>query len=230
MTMKLLTGDLSPYSARVRMQIYAKGLESEVEMAPADGLRTPAFIARYPLGRIPILEVGGEAIPESAVIAQYLEEAYPTPSLLGATALENARIRALEHVGDIHIMNPMYSVNAQGRRSTRNIGIRDLLAGLAIRGVEALERMVGTDGFACLGRLTLADCALLPGLFLVQTIMPTIDLPDPIPGLPRVNAYWQAIQRHPIGARVMIELNRGLEGRRAILREAALQAKAAPAG
>ena len=30
-SMKLYTGDLSPYSAKIRMQIYAMGIEKEVE-------------------------------------------------------------------------------------------------------------------------------------------------------------------------------------------------------
>ena len=49
--MKLYTGDLSPYSARVRMQIYAKGITDIALERPADfGL--PAFRKRLPIGRI----------------------------------------------------------------------------------------------------------------------------------------------------------------------------------
>ena len=43
--MKLYSGDLSPYSARVRMQIYAKGLTDIVIERPAD-FGTPKFRER----------------------------------------------------------------------------------------------------------------------------------------------------------------------------------------
>ena len=49
--MKLYSGDLSPYSARVRMQIYAKGITDIVLERPANfGL--PAFRQDNPIGRI----------------------------------------------------------------------------------------------------------------------------------------------------------------------------------
>ena|SRR5476651_347526 len=84
MTMKLYSWDLSPYSARVRMQIYAKGLNDiAIEQPPT--VLTQKFYEDHPIGRIPWLEIDGEAMPESGVIAEYLEEIYPEPSLLGAT-------------------------------------------------------------------------------------------------------------------------------------------------
>ena len=102
--MKLYSWDLSPYSARVRMQIYAKGLtDIAIEQPPTYG--TPKFYQDHPIGRIPLLEIDGDAIPESAVIAEYLEEIYPEPSLLGATPRENAHIRTLARIGDIYLMN-----------------------------------------------------------------------------------------------------------------------------
>src|SRR6185369_11901784 len=82
--MKLYSGDLSPYSARVRMQIYAKGITDITLESPADfGL--PAFRQDNPIGRIPVLDIDGDRMPESEVIAEYLEEVYPTPPLLGTT-------------------------------------------------------------------------------------------------------------------------------------------------
>ena len=32
--------------------------------------------------------------------------------------------------------------------------------------------MIGRDGFACLGRVTLADCALVPALFFLENVLP----------------------------------------------------------
>src|SRR5580658_2753016 len=103
MTMKLYSWDLSPYSARVRMQIYAKGL-TDIAIAPPPTYGTPKFHKDHPIGRIPLLEIDGEAMPESEVIAEYLEEIYPEPSLLGATPLETARVRTLARIGEIYLL------------------------------------------------------------------------------------------------------------------------------
>jgi glutathione S-transferase len=205
--MKLYSGDLSPYSARVRMQIYAKGI-----------------------GDIPLELAPGDVIPESDVIAEYIEEIHPTPSLLGANPRETATVRVLARLADIYLQNNMFMLAGQTRRSTRSEAVRDLLSGQVVRGVGALERMIeGEGGFACLGRLTLADCSLVPALFMIENVLPATEVADPIPGNPKVAAYWAAIQTEPSAVRVIDEMMRGLEERRALLRAAGARARAAEA-
>ena len=215
--MKLYSGDLSPYSARVRMQIYAKGIgDIALERPPEFGM--PGFRARFPIGRIPVLEVDGVAIAESEVIAEYLEEIYPEPSMLGATPLETAHIRTVARVGDIYIMNNMFMLSAQARAATRSQDVVDLLGGQVVRNLKALDRMIGEDGFACCGRITMADCALVPGLFMVENVLPSTGIENPIPKNARVAAYWAAIQRNEHAVRTLAELHRGLEERREMIR------------
>jgi len=127
--LKLYSGDLSPYSAKVRMQIYAKGIPDVVLERPV-GFGTTDWWKTSPIGRIPALELAdGDIIPESEVISEYLEERYPTPRLLGATPRETAAIRTVSRLADIYLMNNMFMLSGQTRKSTRNDGVRDLLAG-----------------------------------------------------------------------------------------------------
>ena len=229
MTMKLYSWDLSPYAARVRMQIYAKGLtDIAIEQPPTYG--TPKFYEDHPIGRIPLLEIGGEAIPESAVIAEYLEEIHPEPSLLGATPRENAHIRTLARIGDIYLMNNTYMLGVQTRVlaartpvTTGNEAIVALLGGQVASNTKALDRMIGRDGFACLGRVTLADCALVPALFFLEAVLPGTGVADPIAVNANVAAYWAAIQRVEYAARILVELHRGLEERRELIRSGAIE-------
>ena len=172
--MKLYSWDVSPYSARVRMQIYAKGLAG-IAIEPPPAYFTPKFYRDHPIGRIPFLEIDGEAIPESAVIAEYLEEAYPEPSLLGATPRENAHIRTLARIGDLYLINTAFTLASLTRTLANQTpdpsgteSIVALLGGQLASSIRTLDRMIGRDGFACLGRLTLADCALVPALSCVQ--------------------------------------------------------------
>jgi hypothetical protein len=92
--------------------------------------------------------------------------------------------------------------------------------------VKALEHYIGSDGFAVLGRLTVADCTLVPALFLIENVLPSTDVDDPIPGQAKVAAYWAAIKTNPHAVRILIELHRGLEERRALIRAAAAKAGA----
>jgi len=221
---KLYSADFSPYSARVRMQIYAKSMKDIVVELP-EHWGMPKFLERFPVGRVPVLDVDGDTIPESEVIAEYLEEIHPRPSLLGATPRESAHIRLLARIGDIYIINNTFALARQtgalGRRTPAAARDDAASAQLVIeirRALKALERLVGQDGFACCGRITLADCALVPGLFFVETVLPAVGVDSPIPLLANVSAYWAAIQKNEHAARVLVELRRGLEERRDLIR------------
>ena len=224
--MKLYSGDLSPYSARVRMQIYAKGI-TDIAIERPTTFGTPKFREAFPIGRIPVLDIDGDMMPESEVIAEYLEAIYPEPSLLGATPRETAHIRTIARIGDIYLMNNMFMLSAQSRAKTRHQGIVDLLGGQVVRNIKALDKLIGAsagqEGFACLGRITMADCALVPGLFMVENVLPATGMDNPIPGQANVAAYWAAIQTNEHAARTLAELHRGLEERRELIRSGAFE-------
>jgi glutathione S-transferase len=229
MMMKLYSADLSPYSARVRMQIYVKGITDITFEQPADwGM--PKFREKFPIGRVPVLDIDGDLLPESEVIAEYLEEIYPEPSLLGTTARQTAHIRMLARVADIYILNNTFMLSSQtgalSRRTptpARDDAVSEQLAVEVMRNLKALDRFIGKDGFACCGRITLADCALVPGLFFVENVMPAAGVDTPIPSMANVAAYWAAIRKNRHAARVLIELQRGLEERREMIRSGEIE-------
>jgi glutathione S-transferase len=189
----------------------------------------PKFREQFPIGRVPVLDIDGDMMPESEVIAEYLEEIYPEPSLLGITARETAHIRMLARLGDIYIINNMFMLSrltgALSRRiptAACNDAVGEQLAGEVARNLKALDELIGKDGFACCGHVTLADCALVPGLFLVEIVLPAVGVEMPIPALTNVAAYWATIQKNEHAARVLFELHRGLEERREKIRSGAL--------
>jgi glutathione S-transferase len=227
--MKLYSADLSPYSARVRMQIYAKDIaDIEVELPEHWGM--PKFRERFPIGRVPVLDVDGDLIPESGVIAEYLEDIYPEPSLRGATPRETAHVRLLARLADIHILNNTFMLSrltgALSRRTPAAASadpVTDQLAGEVARNLGALDKFIGADGFACCGRMTLADCALVPGLFFVENVLPAAGIDKPISATANVAAYWATIQKNEHAARVLVELHRGLEERRERIRSGEIE-------
>ena len=210
--MKLYTGDLSPYSAKVRMQIYAMGI-TDIEF----DLPTEFFLGRMkevsPIGRIPVLEVDDGLIPESEVIAEYLDDLYPDRSMLGSTPRMRADVRLISRIADIYLMNNIFMVLPQIDRRTRVDAVRDLLIGQVVRGMGALEQHIGTGDFAVGDELTRADCSLVPALFLCEHTVPRLDVDNPILATEKVAAYWQKIQGNEHAARVLDEMMRGLQAR-----------------
>jgi glutathione S-transferase len=86
----LYTAERCPYAARARIVLAEKGLPYEpVEIDLAD---RPAWLYdKNPLGRVPVYEEeGGLVLPESRVIAEYLEERYPEPALWPVDPAERA--------------------------------------------------------------------------------------------------------------------------------------------
>jgi glutathione S-transferase len=83
-----------PFCARVRIVLAEKDVPYEtVEIDLAD---RPAWLyEKNPAGKVPVLEDDGWVLPESAVIAEYLEERFPEPPLLPADAAERAIARLL---------------------------------------------------------------------------------------------------------------------------------------
>ena len=94
--MKLYTGDLSPYSAKVRMQIYAMGIQDEINFDLPVQFMMGKMFQVSPIGRIPVLEVDEGLIPESEVIAEYLDERFPDKALTGSSLKERADVRVVQ--------------------------------------------------------------------------------------------------------------------------------------
>ena len=85
----LYDADRCPYCARVRIVLAEKRIEYEPVEVDLDD--RPAWIyEKNPLGKVPVLEEDAFALPESAVINEYLEERYPEPTLWPADPGERA--------------------------------------------------------------------------------------------------------------------------------------------
>ncbi|MDA1073820.1 MAG: glutathione S-transferase family protein [Proteobacteria bacterium] len=210
--MKLYTGDLSPYSAKVRMQIYAMGItDIAFDLPPSFFMGKLAEVS--PIGRIPVLETDEGIVPESEVIAEYLDDLYPDRALVGSSPWQRAQVRLLSRIADIYLMNNIFMVLPQIKRKTRNEAIRDLLINQVNRGMGALEKHIGEGDFAVGDQLTRADCTLVPALFLCESTVPRLDVANPILATTRVAAYWQKIQSNEFAAKILDEMARGMKAR-----------------
>src|SRR5262245_1087321 len=94
---------LSNYYNKVRIALLEKDVAHEVD-AVAKPSQEDAFLARSPMGKVPFLELdGGKRVSESAVIAEFIEDAYPQKPLLPRDPFERARIRELVVYLELHV-------------------------------------------------------------------------------------------------------------------------------
>ncbi len=86
---------LSPFSRKVRLVLAEKRLPFELRLEKV-WERRPEYLELNPAGTVPTLvESNGLTIPDSGVICEYLEEAYPDIPLLGRTPAERIEVRRL---------------------------------------------------------------------------------------------------------------------------------------
>lgn len=190
----------SPYVSRVRMQAYAKALP--IELRPA-ALGTPDFLRMNPLGKMPVLEHDGLIVAESSVILEYLEEAFPTPSLLGATLEERMRVRLVARTVDLYCNGAGELLHAFADPSHK-IDVEATRAGLS-KGLHALDTFLAEDGYAVAGKLSLADCMLVPWLFYANMLTRSGD--DIVTRQPRLARYITFIGEQALTQRIWAEMD-----------------------
>jgi glutathione S-transferase len=93
--MKLYDSAMAPNPRRVRIFLAEKGITLPVEQVDIGKAvnRQPPFLAKNPLGGLPLLELDdGTCIAESVAICRYFEETQPQPPLLGTSASDRALV------------------------------------------------------------------------------------------------------------------------------------------
>lgn len=204
--MKILGGLLSPFVMRAALVARFKGHDLPVEM-PEGGLKSEAYLALNPLGKMPCLVDGDFALPKSAVIAEYLDEVLPGPKLLPEEPKARARVRLLARAVDLYVAPPLTALFRAGDDPDAVAQAKSEL-GAALGKLEALR----PAGATWLGgeAPSLADATAMPVFFFLDTFEPrhgTLQLLDPCPGLKR---WWAMARATAEGQRMMAEQQAGL--------------------
>lgn len=209
--MKLHQTYLSPFPTRVRLVLYAKGID--IPFVEPLGIHDRSGKGDYlkinPLGRVPTLELDdGRTLPESEVICEYLEDLYPMPTLRPADPWARAQVRLISRLCDFYLvmaMVPLFTASGMARKKWDYARI-DAALGEVKRSLDYLEHYIGTDGYAVGKSLTQADGALAPQLMLAFEWAPKLfERANPESELPKLSAYWKSIKTDPIAGRVIRE-------------------------
>ena len=225
--MKLYQTYTSPFPTRVRLMLYAKGVEAEIIEPP--GFHSSAeskgdYMTINPIGRVPALVLDdGRVLPESEVICEYLEDAFPDPSLRPADPWGRAQVRLLSRICDIYLVMAMVPLFSAAGRSRKTWDAGRIAAALAEveTALGYLEDYIGAEGYAVGGSLTQADGALVPQLILAFEWAPALfGGANPLGRHPKLAAYWAAIQGDPIASRLIAETRDAITGEQARARAA----------
>ena len=159
-------------SYRVRIALGLKGVAFEqvpVNLLAGDQ-RGEAYRALNPQALVPALEVDGAVLTQSPAILEWLEERYPDPPLLPASANDRATVRAIaaligcdvHPLGNLRVLNALRSGFGADDAAVKHWAVRWIGDGFA-----ALETMIARhgDGLAFGNSPTLADCYLVPQVY-----------------------------------------------------------------
>jgi glutathione S-transferase len=209
--MKLYSVGLSPFAARVRCAIYAKTLPVEIVPPPEGGLKSEAYLALNPMGRVPVLVVGdGFTVPESDTIVEYLADAFPESGLRPESAEARAQVRLIARVAELYVMPPLQALFPQMNPATRDNAVVDAAVEKLKGALVHLNVFMGDGPYAAGETLTTADCALIPILFFVQLIGPTFGTGDLMANLLKLSAYAELLKMDPTAQKIGGEMQAAL--------------------
>jgi glutathione S-transferase len=202
--LKLCGFHLSNYHNKVRIALLEKGVPFE-EDATCSPSQKDEWLARSPIGKVPILELdGGRRIAESEVICEYLEEAYPQKPLLPKDPYERAKVRELVTFVELHlelVARRLYPSLFFGAGPASEDTTKSVEKGLQ-KGVRALRAIGKFSPYLAGSELTLADCAAFVSLPLVTLVSKQAFGRDFLEDIPEVKPYIKLLASRPAFARV----------------------------
>lgn len=188
MAMLLISHALCPYVQRAAIVLMEKGLSFErrnIDLANKPGW----FLELSPLGKTPVLQVEGEAIFESAVICEYLEDT-ALPRLHPADALQRAKHRAWMEFGSavLNLIGAFYSAADEASLLARAADIR-------ARFVQ-VEAALGEGPFFAGEAFSIVDAVFGP-VFRYFDVIDEIDDFGWWDGLPKLQRWRSALASRP---------------------------------
>jgi glutathione S-transferase len=197
----------SSNAQKVRFALGVLGLEYERRSVPFERPRPEWHFAVNPLGGIPALIDGELVLGESNAILRYLAEREGRTDLFPAAAGERAVVDWLLDAVATTLRPACREIDepAFGFRPQRGIGAEppapeDVPAAIVRSApkLAAFAGLLGDGGYACLGRLTVADCAAMPSLWRLQHA-------GALAGHPRLERWAETVSAHPAWTTVAAE-------------------------
>jgi len=160
----------SSTSIRIRVALNIKGIDFDYMALHLrkNEHKSEKYLKINPFGLLPTLEFpSGIRLNQSLSILEYLEDIYPTPSILPINSIHKAKVRSLAYsiALEIHPLNNLQVLNyLKDNFSVEDLDIKKWFANWVHKVFLPLEKVLGRDkdvGLFCFGDTpTIADICL----------------------------------------------------------------------
>lgn len=199
--MKIHEFTMAPNPRRVRIFLAEKGITvpyEQVDLMTAKN-RAPEFLAKNPMGGVPVLELDdGSFIAESVAICRYFETLHPEPRLMGGPDAKDAATvemwqRRMEFqilgtvAGCFRNTSPFFKGRITQVAEWGEVCRRD-----ALKRLEWLDSELANRQFVAGDRFTIADITALVGIDFGRMVDIKI-----APGLKNLQRWYDAVSSRP---------------------------------
>lgn len=226
-SLELYSYEACPFAQRTRMALIEKGLDCRLTEIDLDD-RPDWFREVSPYGKVPCLRHDGETIYESAIINQYLDEAFPEPPLMPPDPVGRAKARIWMDYCETRFLPSTHRLMSDREDESKRQANRAALAEV-LRFIEheGLRRLGGGPYFFG-EHFTLVDLQYAPFFerFGTYEHLGGAEWPE---DCTRLRAWFEAVSRRESYRGTARPLEFHLEARRAMLERLARR-RAAAAG
>ena len=155
-----ITAEVCPFAQRTHLALREKGLaydHREVDLS-----NKPAwFEAVSPYSKVPVLKHGDVVVYESAIINEYLDEAFPEPPLMPRDAAHRAYARVWIDFANSRLVPSFYKVLTAKTAAEQEAEAEKLVGHLRFVETEGLAKL-GADPYWLGREVSLVDLAFYP--------------------------------------------------------------------
>ena len=171
----------SNYYNKVKLALLEKGVPFQEQLAWVG----QTDLAASPLGKVPYLLTPEGPLCESAVMADYIEAAYPTPALVPAQAFAAAKVRELITFMELHLELVARNLYPQAFfGGTVSEAAREKVGIQLEKNIAAFAKLASFAPYVAGDSFSMADCAAIVHLPLVSSATKAIYGRDYLAELP----------------------------------------------
>ena len=183
----------SNYYNKVKLALFEKGVPFQEQLAWVG----QTDLAASPLGKVPYLLTPEGPLCESAVMADYIEAAYPTPALVPAQAFAAAKVRELITFMELHLELVARNLYPQAFfGGTVSEAAREKVGIQLEKNIAAFAKLASFAPYVAGDSFSMADCAAIVHLPLVSSATKAIYGRDYLAELP-VRDYLARMAERP---------------------------------
>ncbi len=209
---KLYGSSVSPNYNKVKLALLEKGIEfEEILQLPS---QEESYLAKSPMGKIPVMEVDGQFFAESGAMLDYLEAAYPAAPLLPVDPFERAKCREMMQIIDLYIAGTAGAARLTGAAlfgSPISEEAKQEAQSLIERAVKAITKLVKFTPFIMGPKFTQADCVAFPKLGFAGMVTHIVLRKNLIEVIPGAAEYLKYMLERPAVQKIVADQQSAME-------------------